>query len=701
MTQKSLQVTGVATVNLTYGWDTEGRPTWQQFPTVGTAGPRFTWEYHANGRLLKMKETDSNGNPVADLVTDATYNAAGQMTQLVTPGGTENRTYNVLGQLTQQNGLGKNVEYRFSPTANDGRITQRKDWVSGEEVSYLYDQLGRLTSAVTTGPEYGLSFSYDGFGNKTQQTLTKGTGPTHSSPVDAQTNRLGGFGYDLNGNVVSGLSGLPGTYAFDNENRLVNNNVETYGYGAANQRLWKRRSNGVYEVYLYGLGSELLEIYEATSGTPWGFARKAGSQRAWFGGRLIRTGSAAVNSDRVGTYQGTYPYGELQGAFGTAGEKFATYHRDTTGLDYAVNRYYSPQMGRFLSADPYQASGGPAKPGSWNRYAYVEGDPVNFNDSQGLAGVPNTYGPPPGMICNTYAGTLCGVFSTNGLFAAEAANIFMSNVPSFSPEVNYANINGKDVRVGADSTIGNPGVGITEGMKDALELHRDAQASTVPQTICIGTTCMGEVPFKVPGWLAGDSTEKIHRNLVIGNANSDFSHNLITQAEFEKLTKYIDPYFGAHPLATPPSLVWQNIFTTPPPLTIAPPAWAIPPAGIPRPLLRSGVSQDGYISSNCRPRENTGDECSDLASNQKPYRRGDYHLMWPLSLGFVASLLTFAQEVTLRTVTKEVAVPFVVFDEKGFLRGALPRKRSRFSRMAGPCQFEVCNSSMASQLLSE
>ena len=43
--------------------------------------------------------------------------------------------------------------------------------------------------------------------------------------------------------------------------------------------------------------------------------------------------------------------------------------------------------------------------------------------------------------------------------------------------------------------------------------------------------------------------------------------------------------------------------------------------------------------------------------------------MWPLSLGFVASLLTFAQEVTLRTVTKEVAVPFVVFDEKGFTQG--------------------------------
>jgi len=578
VTQKSLQVTGVATVNLTYGWDTEGRPTWQQFPTVGTAGPRFTWEYHANGRLLKMKETDSNGNPVADLVTDATYNAAGQMTQLVTPGGTENRTYNVLGQLTQQNGLGKNVEYRFSPTANDGRITQRKDWVSGEEVSYLYDQLGRLTSAVTTGPEWGLSFSYDGFGNKTQQTVTKGTGPTHSFPVDAATNRLGGFGYDLNGNVVSGLSGLPGTYSFDNENRLVNNNVETYGYGAANQRLWKRRSNGVYEVYLYGLGSELLEIYEATSGTPWGFARKAGSQRAWFGGRLIRTGSAAVNSDRLGTYQGTFPYGELQGAFGTAGEKFATYHRDTTGLDYAVNRYYSPQLGRFLSADPYQASGGPVKPGSWNRYAYVEGDPVNFTDSLGLAGTETTYGPPPGMICNTYAGSLCGAFSTTDgislgpstIFSAAAALVAPSTANMFSPTVNYANIGGQTFRVGAESMIGYSGIGISEAMAYHLEEVRYAWSKTI---VAGGVSIRG-----VGGWVAGDDVIAKHKQKLVETAQGlaeAFRRSRKTPEDFEKVLTALNAPFENWDFRT--RGVFQNIRSTPTPLKIPPPRTGPPP----------------------------------------------------------------------------------------------------------------------------
>lgn len=43
--------------------------------------------------------------------------------------------------------------------------------------------------------------------------------------------------------------------------------------------------------------------------------------------------------------------------------------------------------GRFNSADPYKAnsggSGDPSNPHSWNRYAYVHGDPTNFMDSTG------------------------------------------------------------------------------------------------------------------------------------------------------------------------------------------------------------------------------------------------------------------------------------------------------------------------------
>jgi hypothetical protein len=47
-------------------------------------------------------------------------------------------------------------------------------------------------------------------------------------------------------------------------------------------------------------------------------------------------------------------------------------------------RYYGVGTGRFTTADPYQASAGPADPGSWNRYVYTRGDPVNRIDLQGL-----------------------------------------------------------------------------------------------------------------------------------------------------------------------------------------------------------------------------------------------------------------------------------------------------------------------------
>jgi YD repeat-containing protein len=69
--------------------------------------------------------------------------------------------YNSRGQMTRQKyGIWSpyiwdyiwevNLEYRFSATQNDGRLSQRKDWVTGEEVNYTYDVLGRLTRAETT-----------------------------------------------------------------------------------------------------------------------------------------------------------------------------------------------------------------------------------------------------------------------------------------------------------------------------------------------------------------------------------------------------------------------------------------------------------------------------------------------------------------------------------------------------------------------
>ncbi len=56
---------------------------------------------------------------------------------------------------------------------------------------------------------------------------------------------------------------------------------------------------------------------------------------------------------------------------------------EVIGLDYADQRFYASTYGRFNTPDPYQGSAGPGDPGSWNRYSYVGGDPVNRLDLAG------------------------------------------------------------------------------------------------------------------------------------------------------------------------------------------------------------------------------------------------------------------------------------------------------------------------------
>jgi RHS repeat-associated protein len=85
--------------------------------------------------------------------------------------------------------------------------------------------------------------------------------------------------------------------------------------------------------------------------------------------------------DRLGSVGKYYPFGEDRNTTYIPADqvKFATYTRDSaTSLDYADQRYYVSTFGRFMTADPYQGSGGPKEPGSWNRYGYSMNDPVNF-----------------------------------------------------------------------------------------------------------------------------------------------------------------------------------------------------------------------------------------------------------------------------------------------------------------------------------
>ena len=342
----------------------------------------------------------------AEQVAGTAFNKAGQMTSLTAYGGAETRTYdaNTL-QLTRIQADLLDLSYVYPAAgSNNGRISAETNNLTSTQVSYTYDQVNRLATAVSTtggNTNWGLSFSYDVYGNRTGQTVTAGSAPAFSASFGSN-NRMVGYSYDNNGNQLTTPDGA--TLEYDPDNRMTKwtkqGQADQYQYHPSGWRMSKSS-----EKYLYGPGGQLLESYRAWNDI---------TDYVYFGGRLLYTLSAGpavtrIYSDRLGSTRATetieqygggwttrnyYPFGEEMTTSSNNEYKFASTYRDSaTGLDYAMMWYYASGTGRFLSTDPYRASGGPADPQSWNRYAYVQNDPANFIDPKGM------YLCVPGVTC--------------------------------------------------------------------------------------------------------------------------------------------------------------------------------------------------------------------------------------------------------------------------------------------------------------
>jgi RHS repeat-associated protein len=408
----------------TYSWDNMGRMTALNYPFNG---PQVAMAYDA---MSNLSSETQNSSPLAN----ATYNFAGQLTALNYnySGGVwqqaETHTYNGMMQLTNitnsgPSGAQVNMTYNFSATQNNGRIVSSADAVTGENVSYTYDSLNRLIAAATTnrtGPIWGNSYSYDGFGNLTGKTVTQGSAPSASPQVDPTTNRarmIGDYGFDANGNWLGTGSQ---SNAWNVENQLISNGMVDYGgnpltytYDPWGKRVLQYSVGGVYgptgTIYFYSITGQRLATY--TGQYPNALTQT--SVNMYFGSRLLapvdRLGSVRQNGNGPIAY---YPWGEERTSTADGTDKFATYFRDATnngiGEDYASARYYNNNNGRFWSPDPagvgvskrrrgsgsglvqaptYRPGVGSAHrkdPLSWNRYAYALDDPINHSDPTGL-----------------------------------------------------------------------------------------------------------------------------------------------------------------------------------------------------------------------------------------------------------------------------------------------------------------------------
>jgi RHS repeat-associated protein len=157
-----------------------------------------------------------------------------------------------------------------------------------------------------------------------------------------------------------------------------------YSYAPGNQRNWRGAPGGTDELAYYGITGQKIATYSLSLS---GSTLTATQTATWyyFGGKLIKNADGWVGADRLGSVGNKFfPYGQERTATANGKEKFATYFRDSeTGLDYAQNRYHQPGMGRFLTPD--RVNGALADPGSWNKYAYVAGDPINYYDPNGLS----------------------------------------------------------------------------------------------------------------------------------------------------------------------------------------------------------------------------------------------------------------------------------------------------------------------------
>jgi RHS repeat-associated protein len=378
LVKKRLESQGVL-LEVGFEYDSEAKLQYMVYPS----GARVKYTYDDLARHTGLKNVQ--GLNETDIVNNLTYGAAGELKSMswinnAQQWATQNWSYNNRVQMTGYTyggpGGAINHSYLYSTTQNDGKLWRRQDNLSGEVVEYQYDSIHRLTTASVlagtgvAGQEWGQTYIYDGFGNMKQK-------------IGAGLATVTSFNIPLN-SAKNGAApaGDPG----DIDNRILTGpNGESYMYAPDNKRIAKTLTGAQGTQWFLWVGGMRVGTYTHNYNSSTGQWYLMGSKEdLYVAGRRVAP-SDRLGSDLTGGLK-LMPYGEELQPPNVPNDrtKFATYHRDASGLDYADQRYYSPGTGRFMTSDPYFASGGAGSPNSWNRFAYVEGDPVNKIDWRGL-----------------------------------------------------------------------------------------------------------------------------------------------------------------------------------------------------------------------------------------------------------------------------------------------------------------------------
>ena len=280
--------------------------------------------------------------------------------------------------------------------------------------SYTFDSLNRLTNASETGGS-GWTQSYGYYGNGNMYVSANTNLPPLSSETpqgaswysaSAIPNRINGWGYDLNGNVLQ-IANTSRSFTYDAENRQVTATINSAGssylYDGLGQRVSKT-VGGQTTTLVYDAFGELAAEYGSPEASQCGTATCYVMQDHLGSTRLLTdsTGSSNVRRYDYLPFGGELLAG-IDGRTNGLGyqttpddvdPKFTGKNRDPeTGLDWFEVRYLSGAQGRFQSVDPGNAGAALGDPQTWNGYAYAGNNPVSYADPSGegffdiLAGV--------------------------------------------------------------------------------------------------------------------------------------------------------------------------------------------------------------------------------------------------------------------------------------------------------------------------
>jgi RHS repeat-associated protein len=395
------------------------------FGATSTATPSYTstinYTYDAANRLTAAQDSvngiitrsyDDRFDAIAQEVSpqgtvDYTYSADGQR-QSMNPSGGSTITYaydgaHRLTEITQAAGLGGAIPATAQTVGFSYDTANRPTGVTlpnGITLTYGYDaasQLSAITYKKADGTTIGdLTYIYNAVGDRiaTGGSLARTDLPSAiaTTQYDVNNRLLGRDGtalsYDDNGNLTS-----DGTrsYTWNERNQLAGisgADTASYSYDALGRRS-TAAINGQTTGTLYDgwnpvqlqAGGVAVENRLVGLGLDTNFARtRSGVTESYLSdalGSTLELRNAAQNQTVEYTYD---PYGNTASSVvSTNGIKYTGREQDLEDLYYYRNRYYKPSVGQFISEDPIGLIGGS------NLYVYVENNPANWIDPEGLA----------------------------------------------------------------------------------------------------------------------------------------------------------------------------------------------------------------------------------------------------------------------------------------------------------------------------